>query len=145
VVSSFGLYGLNYTIIRPFSVYGIRHHNIISIIRDKLLNDEMITVFGDGEQKRSFTHILDICRAVYLMVNNEVCFGEEYNLSGPKEYSVNDLIELLSNKYNKLPKITHKQPQVNELLRNHAETNKIRRIGFKFERTLEDFIFNELE
>lgn len=144
VTASFGLFGLNYSIVRPFSVYGRGHNNIISIITDKIKNNEELTVFGDGMQSRSFTHINDICNAFGLIINNEKCFGEEYNLSGEKEYSINQLVEFISKRLDKNPNIVYKESNVNELQRNIADTNKIRSLGFDFQYTLENFIENEL-
>lgn len=144
VVKSLGLFGLNYTIVRPFSVYGIGHHNIISIIRNKVVNDEELIIFGDGSQTRAFMHVQDICRAIDLVLNNEDCYGEEYNLSGPREYSINYLVDLLSKKFKKTPNIIYKQANVNELLRNIADTSKIKNVGFEYTQNLEDYVSHEL-
>lgn len=140
VVVSLGYFGLNYTIIRPFSIYGEGHYNIISIIVDKLSNNEILTVFGDGKQTRAFLHISDFCRAIKLIHNNRDCFSQEYNLSGIKEYSVNKLIQIISKKLNVDPKIEHQSSKVNELKRNLADLSKIRSLGFIPKETLEDFI-----
>lgn len=144
VVRSFGSLGLNYTIARPFSVYGIGQNNIISIIKDKIVNDEVLTIFGDGTQSRAFTHVNDICEATGIILNNPECFGEEFNLSGPKEYSVNDLVGMISKSLNKKPKIIKKESNINELRRNIADINKIQKLGFKYKESLEKFVENEL-
>ncbi len=144
VLQSFGALGLKSTIIRPFSVYGKGHHNIVSIIKNKITNDEILTIYGDGTQLRAFTHVNDFCEAVGIILNNLQCFGEEYNFSGPKEYSVNDLVKLISNRLNKKVKIVRKDPIVDEITRNIADTTKIRDLGFSYKETLEEFIENEL-
>ena len=140
VIASLGNLGLNYTIVRPFSVYGKGHYNIISIITDKIINNEILTIYGDGTQSRAFLHINDICNAIGLILNNKKCFSEEYNLSGTKEYSVNDIVKLISNKLNKSPKIIYKESNVNELKRNIADLSKIKALGFTPKESLEDFI-----
>lgn len=140
VISSFGFFGLNYTIIRPFSIYGEGHHNIISIIVEKLSNNEILTVFGKGTQTRAFLHIFDFCRALRIIQNNKKCFGQEYNLSGTREYSINKLIQLISKKLNVKPKIEYHTSKVNEISRNIADLSKIRILGFNPEENLEDFI-----
>ncbi|TFG15882.1 MAG: NAD(P)-dependent oxidoreductase [Promethearchaeota archaeon] len=140
IVASLGILGLKYTIARPFSIYGKGHYNIISIITDKIINNEVLIVYGDGEQSRAFLHVKDICRAIGLILNNETCFSEEYNLSGLKEYSVNDLIKLISDKFKKMPKIIFKESGVNELKRNIADLTKIENLGFRPQENLEDFI-----
>ena len=140
IVVSLGFFGLNYTIIRPFSIYGRRHYNIISIIVDKLSNNETLTIFGNGTQTRAFLHISDFCRAIKLIFNNKECFNQEYNLSGIKEYSINELVQLISNNFNVTPKIEFRSSNVNELTRNIADLSKIKSLGFNPEETLEEFI-----
>ena len=144
VIASLGILGLNYTIVRPFSVYGKGHYNIISIITDKINHNETLTIYGHGNQTRAFLHINDICNAIGLILNNEKCFSEDYNLSGPKEYSVNDLVKLISNKLNKTPKTVYMESDINELKRNIADLSKIRKLGFTPRESLDDFI-NQIE
>ncbi len=140
IICSLGGLGLNFSIVRPFSVYGIGHNNIISIITEKVHRNEKITVYGDGAQTRSFMHINDVCKAIELILGNKKCYGEDYNLSGLKEYSVNELIRLISNKFNTTPTIEYKKPLVNELKRNFANTRKLKELGFHYSESLEDFI-----
>lgn len=144
VIRSFGSLGLNYTIARPFSVYGVGQNNVISIIKDKIVNDEFLTIYGDGTQSRAFTHVNDICEAIGIILNNSECFGGEFNLSGTKEYSINKLVKLISKKLNKEPKIIKKDSNVNELKRNIADIRKIKKLGFNYKETLEEFIENEM-
>ena len=144
VICSFGNLGLRYTIARPFSVYGMGQHNIISIIKDKIINNEILTIYGDGTQSRAFTHVSDICKAIGIILNNRKCFGEDFNLSGTKEYSINELIQLFSKKLKKMPKIAYKEGSINELKRNIADTKKIQELGFKYKKSLETFIENDL-
>ena len=60
------MFGLAYTIFRPHNVYGERqniadrYRNVVGIFMNQLLNGEPMTIFGDGEQERAFTHISDI-------------------------------------------------------------------------------------
>lgn len=140
IVGSFGIFGLNYTILRPFSVYGKGQENIISIITNKIKNDQILTIFGDGTQSRAFCDVADICNAIQLIMNNPKCFHEEYNLSGEKEYSVNDLVKLISNKFNKEPQIVFEESGVNELKRNIADIRSLKNLGLRPRGSLEEFI-----
>jgi nucleoside-diphosphate-sugar epimerase len=140
VIESLGVLGLNYSILRPFSVYGKENDNIISIIINKIINDDEITVYGDGNQTRAFLHVNNICKATDIILNNTASFAQDYNLSGLKEYSVTYLIDLISAKLKKKPKIVYKEGNIMELRRNIADIGKIRNLGFKPEGTLEEFI-----
>ncbi len=145
VIKSLGSVGLNYTIVRPFSVYGPGHYNIISIITNKISNNETLTIYGDGTSCRAFSHVHDFCRAVDIILNNKTCFGQDYNLSGIKEYSVNDLVRIISKKLKKTPKIVFKDANVNELGRNIADLSKIEALGFKPINSLDEFIEKEIK
>ncbi len=140
IIKSFGTFGLPYTIARPFSVYGEGHSNIISIIFEKLRNSEPITIYGDGTQTRAFMHIKDICTTIELILRNQNALGREYNLSGPKEYPINELVSLISKALGITPEIRYKESGVNEIKRNLADISPLKELGFQFNHTLENFI-----
>src|SRR5204862_1825636 len=60
------MFGLDYVVFRPHNVYGERqnigdrYRNVVGIFMNQLLKGEPMTVFGDGEQSRAFTHINDV-------------------------------------------------------------------------------------
>jgi len=64
--ASHRMFGLDYTIFRPHNVYGERqnigdrYRNVVGIFMNQLLQDQPMTVFGDGEQQRAFTHVDDV-------------------------------------------------------------------------------------
>src|ERR1700719_1169673 len=57
------MFGLDYIIFRPHNVYGERqnvgdrYRNVVGIFMNQLMKGEAMTIFGDGEQERHFTHI----------------------------------------------------------------------------------------
>lgn len=91
------VYGLPTTSLRYFTVYGprMRPDLAISIFTRKMLANEPITVFGDGEQTRDFTYIDDVVEANKRLLNNKVTNGKVLNIGGGNRISVNDLIENL--------------------------------------------------
>src|ERR1700722_6656155 len=60
------IFGLDYVIFRPHNVYGERqnigdrYRNVVGIFMNQLLTGEAMTIFGDGEQQRAFTHVRDV-------------------------------------------------------------------------------------
>lgn len=88
------VYGLPTTSLRYFTVYGprMRPDLAISIFTRKMLANEPITVFGDGEQTRDFTYIDDVVEANKRLLNNRVTNGKVLNIGGGNRISVNDLI-----------------------------------------------------
>lgn len=91
------IYGLPTTSLRYFTVYGprMRPDLAISIFTRKMLNNEPITVFGDGEQTRDFTYIEDVVEANKRLLNNKATDGKVLNIGSANRISVNDLIENL--------------------------------------------------
>src|SRR5215213_7535813 len=61
---------------------------VISFIR-QALNDEPITVFGDGRQTRSLCYVFDLVRGINLVM--EADFIEPINLGNPQEITIIDI------------------------------------------------------
>lgn len=91
------VYGLPTTSLRYFTVYGprMRPDLAISIFTRKMLANEPITVFGDGEQTRDFTYIEDVAEANKRLLNNKLTDGKVLNIGGGNRISVNNLIDNL--------------------------------------------------
>lgn len=91
------IYGLPTTSLRYFTVYGprMRPDLAISIFTKKMLVNEPIIVFGDGEQTRDFTYIEDVVEANKKLLYNNITNGKVLNIGGGKRISVNDLIKSL--------------------------------------------------
>jgi UDP-glucose 4-epimerase len=91
------IYGLPTTSLRYFTVYGprMRPDLAISIFTRKMLANEKLTVFGDGEQTRDFTYIEDVVEANKKLLYNKRTDGKVLNIGGENQISVNVLIEKL--------------------------------------------------
>ena len=55
------------------------------------LNNEPITVFGDGTQQRSFTYVGDVVRAMVALIDEPKAIGQVFNIGNGKEISIEDL------------------------------------------------------
>lgn len=88
------VYGLPTVSLRYFTVYGprMRPDLAISIFTRKMLKNEPITVFGDGEQTRDFTYIDDIVKANLNLLKTSAADGYAMNIGGGHRITVNDLI-----------------------------------------------------
>jgi dTDP-glucose 4,6-dehydratase len=87
--------GVDTAIVRIFNTYGprMRSHDgraIPTFVRQALEN-EPITVFGDGSQTRSFCYVDDLIRGLHLLADS----GEHLpvNLGNPKEFSILELAQ----------------------------------------------------
>ena len=68
-----------------------RYGMVIPRFIRQALRDEPITVYGDGNQIRSFTYVGDTVRALRLLADNENCVGEVFNIGGNEPVSIADL------------------------------------------------------
>jgi len=91
------VYGLPTVSLRYFTVYGprMRPDLAISIFTQKMLANEPITVFGDGEQTRDFTYIDDIVRVNRKLLETDAADGYAMNVGDGHRIAVNDLISHL--------------------------------------------------
>lgn len=96
------MFDLNYIVFRPHNVYGERqntgdkYRNVIGIFINQLMQDQPMTVFGDGEQTRAFTHIADIAPVIAKSVQVPAAYNQVFNLGADIPYTVNRLAEVVS-------------------------------------------------
>lgn len=84
-------------IIRVFNTYGPRmlpnDGRVVSNFVIQALNNEDITIYGDGNQTRSFQYIDDLVEGMVRMMNTEDDFTGPVNIGNPNEFSVYELAE----------------------------------------------------
>lgn len=87
--------GLQVTIARLFNTVGPRQSGNYGMVIPRLvkqaLKNEPLTVYGDGNQTRTFTYVGDVVWAFMRMVENEKAFGQVYNVGGIEEVSILEL------------------------------------------------------
>jgi len=87
-------HGLDYCIIRPHNVYGIKqniwdkYRNVLGIWMYQHLNGEPMTIFGDGEQTRAFSFIDDSLEPLWNAAIRPEASKEIINLGGIEEISI---------------------------------------------------------
>ena len=84
-------------IIRIFNTYGPRmlpnDGRVVSNFIIQALNNEDITIYGDGKQKRSFQYIDDLIEGMVRMMDTEDDFTGPINIGNPNEFPVLELAE----------------------------------------------------
>lgn len=84
-------------IIRIFNTYGPRmlpnDGRVVSNFIVQALNNEDLTIYGDGKQTRSFQYIDDLVEGMVRMMDTEDDFTGPVNLGNPHEFSVLKLAE----------------------------------------------------
>jgi len=105
------LYDLEVVCLRYFNVYGLNQRydaygNVIPIFAHRMLNNEPVTIFGDGEQTRDFINVRDIALANYKAAITTGKSGV-YNLGSGTQITINKLVELMSEVSGIKPEIVH--------------------------------------
>ncbi|MDE3061380.1 MAG: SDR family oxidoreductase, partial [Pseudomonadota bacterium] len=88
---------LNIKVARLFNTYGPRTHpndgRVVSSFIMQALQNKPITIFGSGEQTRSFCYIDDMIEGLRRLMDTEDDFIGPVNLGNPGEFSIRELAE----------------------------------------------------
>ena len=118
-------YGVPTVSLRYFTVYGPRQRPDMGINKfvRAVLNDEVITVYGNGTQTRDFTYIDDVVEANVLAATSDVR-GEVFNIGGGNRISVNDLIAAIEAATGRRAVVEHSAEQKGDVKDTRADTRK---------------------
>lgn len=92
-------FGMNVQIARFYNVYGPGeilngdYATVIGIWRRKRELGEPLPIYGDGEQRRDFTHVFDICDGLVRIMETDIR-DKEWELGTGVNYSVNELCDM---------------------------------------------------
>jgi len=100
---------INIKVARIFNTYGPRMHpndgRVVSNFIVQAIKGDDITIYGNGEQTRSFCYVDDMVNGLFKLMNSSDDFTGPVNLGNPNEYSILQLakkIILLSSSKSKL-------------------------------------------
>ena len=72
------------------------------------LHNKPLTIVGDGEQKRDFIYVTDLCNALYELLIREDIKNEIFNIGSGNPISVNQVVELIGGEKVYIPKKTQR-------------------------------------
>lgn len=127
------MFDLDSIIFRPHNVYGSRqnvgdkYRNVIGIFMNQLLQNEPLTIFGDGNQTRAFTHIDDVAPYIAQSVNVEKAYNEVFNIGSDVPFSVNNLAQKVKEHLEVDTEILHLEER-NEVIHAYASHQKFKNI-----------------
>jgi UDP-glucose 4-epimerase len=138
------LFGLKTISFRYFNVYGERqplkgqYAPVIGIFLRQRKDGEALTIVGDGEQRRDFTHISDVVQANILAATKDVndeFYGDLYNVGNGINYSINEIANAISENQINIP------ARIGESRTTLANNGKLRTIfGWRPQVNLMDWI-----
>ena len=104
-------YDLDTKIVRIFNTYGPRmmksDGRVISNFIVQALNDQDITIYGDGSQTRSFCYVDDLVDGMIMMMEKEGVHGP-VNLGNPHEITIKELADIIISITKSRSKIVYK-------------------------------------
>ncbi len=124
------LYGLPFTALRLFNVYGprIRPDLALAIFTGKILRGEPLPLFGDGTIRRDFTHVNDICAGIIAALTAENIAGECVNLGHNEPVEIRRLIALIEEAAGRQAVIDRRPPREGDMPATCADLTKADRL-----------------
>ena len=147
VLSNYKTYGLPITISRCSNNYGTHQYpeKLIPLMIQRALQDAPLPVYGDGLNIRDWIHVVDHCRAIDTILQAGV-IGEVYNIGGAEEIANIDLVKQILDILDKpYELITYVNNRLGHDLRYAVDSNKVQRLGWRPEYTMEDTLTGIVE
>ena len=92
-------YNLDIKIIRIFNTYGPNMDKddgrVVTNFINQALYDQNLTIYGDGNQTRSFQYVDDLIEGMIKVMNTDKSFHGPVNLGNPNEFTVKQLANLV--------------------------------------------------
>ena len=140
-------YGLKNIIMRLFNTYGPRmrggnfYGRVVDRFIQQAMNGEPLTIYGNGNQTRSFTYVSDAVHAILLLLAKGSS-GEIYNVGNDKEIRILELADkVISTCKSRSSKLFLPLPE-SDPLRRSADISKLKSLGFTHRVSLEKGIIN---
>jgi len=130
----YDLYGLETVSLRYFNVFGpdqdphSEYSAVIPKFVTKLLANEPITVYGDGEQSRDFTYVGNVVEANLLALRAFEVSGNVCNIGCGEHITLNKLIRLLEEILGVKSNVNYAAPKPGDVRHSLADITRARRL-----------------
>ncbi len=127
------MFGLNYVVFRPHNVYGEhqnigdRYRNVIGIFMNQILQDQPMTIFGDGTQTRAFTYVSDVAPLIARSAWMREARHQVFNVGADTAYTLNDLAQVVAGAMGVPPDVVY-LPARHEVQHAYSKHDKARRV-----------------
>lgn len=141
------VFGLDGEIVRFYNVYGpgelVDSHMaaVIGLWRAQVRKGEPITIVGDGEQRRDFTHIDDIVNGIELIAFSNEKHEDGWELGTGMNFSINEVYEIFKTKFG-CDKVNIPQQMGNYKETIRLNDDALNRLGWKPKMDLRNYILN---
>ena len=122
---------LDIKVIRIFNTYGPNMHpndgRVVSNFIVQALTNQDITVYGNGEQTRSFCYVDDLIDGMIKMMSSAKGIYGPTNLGNPIEYKITELAEMIVKLTNSKSKIINKNLPTDDPVRRKPDISKAKK------------------
>jgi UDP-glucose 4-epimerase len=122
-----------HNIIGPKQKYTDPYRNVVSIMVNLMLQNKRPIIYGDGEQKRTFSDIEDCIYCLDKLITSKNIVSEIVNIGPDEEVtSINELFSIISNKLKFNSKPIYVKDRPNEVKHANCSSEKAKKIlGYK--------------
>lgn len=137
------LYDIEVICLRYFNVYGVNQYfdfygNVIPIFTKKLLRQEPLMIYGDGEQTRDFVNVSDVVNANLLAAQADGISGV-FNIGSGEATTINQLAQIMQEVSDRKVEVNYAPPRKGEVRHSRADISAARRaLGYEPSVTLID-------
>jgi UDP-glucuronate 4-epimerase len=123
------LFHMNILCLRFFTVYGPRQRPDLAIHKfvKAILNNETISIYGDGSSKRDYTHIDDIVQGIMGAIKNLNGY-EIFNLGGSEPVSLIDLVSIIEKLTSRKAILNYLPLREGDVIQTFADVTKAREV-----------------
>jgi UDP-glucuronate decarboxylase len=122
---------LEIKVVRIFNTYGPNMHpndgRVVSNFIMQALTNKDITVYGNGEQTRSFCYIDDLINGMTKMMSSEKTTTGPINLGNPVEFKIIELAQMIIKLTNSKSKIINKGLPIDDPVRRKPDISKAKK------------------
>jgi UDP-glucose 4-epimerase len=139
------VYGMDIEIVRFYNVYGPNEvvngdwAAVIGIWRRQVMNGEPITIVGDGNQRRDFTHVIDIVDGLYRVGIGNEKHEDAWELGTGTNYSILEVYEMFKEKFG-CEKVHIEDQKGNYRITLRENNDAIDRLGWSPENRIKNYI-----
>lgn len=134
-------HGVDTKIVRIFNTYGERMRlndgRVVPNFISQALQGKPMTVYGDGEQTRSFCYVSDLINGIYKLATSDI--NDPVNIGNPEEYTINDFAKKIKTLVGAKSKIIYKPlPENDPRIRQPDITKAKKVLGWKPQVSLDE-------
>lgn len=124
------MFGINAICLRFFSVYGPKQRPDLVIHKfiKAILNDEPVTVYGDGKSYRDYTYISDIVDGIISAVFSDLKGYQIINLGSGKTIDLHKMVKYIEKELNKKAKIIYNPSVKGDIFGTKADLTKAKKL-----------------